>query len=41
VFDLGVPGGHLFLEFSLTSMDLSEPQIVAAPELSSGDISFL
>jgi hypothetical protein len=42
VFDLGVPGGHLLLEFSLTTMDLSEPRIIAAtPEMSSGDISFL
>jgi CheY-specific phosphatase CheX len=42
VFDMGVPGGHLFLEFSLTSIDLGEPRAVAsASELSSGDISFL
>ena len=42
VFDMGVPGGHLFLEFSLTSIDLSEPRAVAsASELSSGDINFL
>jgi CheY-specific phosphatase CheX len=42
VFDLGVPGGHLFLEFSLTSIDLGEPRVVpAAPELPSGEISFL
>jgi len=42
VFDLGVPGGHLFLEFSLTSIDLGEPRLVtAAPELPSGEISFL
>jgi CheY-specific phosphatase CheX len=42
VFDLGVPGGHLFLEFSLTSIELGEPRAVAAtPELSSGEISFL
>jgi CheY-specific phosphatase CheX len=41
VFDLGVPGGHLFLEFSLTSMDLSEPRAAKAPELSSGEINFL
>lgn len=42
VFDLGVPGGHLFLEFSLTSIDLGEPRVAAAtPELPSGEISFL
>jgi CheY-specific phosphatase CheX len=42
VFDLGVPGGHLFLEFSLTSIDLSESHAApATPELPSGEISFL
>jgi hypothetical protein len=42
VFDLGVPGGHVFLEFSLTSIDLGAPRTVAStPELSSGEISFL
>ena len=42
VFDLGVPGGHLFLEFSLTSIDLSESRTTpASPELPSGEISFL
>jgi CheY-specific phosphatase CheX len=43
VFDLGVPGGHIFLEFSLTTMDLGEPRLPVDPslELSSGEISFL
>jgi CheY-specific phosphatase CheX len=42
VFDLGVPGGHILLEFSLTSIDLSEPRVApATPELPSGEISFL
>jgi CheY-specific phosphatase CheX len=42
VFDLGVPGGHLLLEFSLTSMDLSESRPAPpAAEIASGEISFL
>jgi CheY-specific phosphatase CheX len=42
VFDLGVPGGHIFLEFSLTSMDLADARLSPAEaELTSGEISFL
>jgi CheY-specific phosphatase CheX len=42
VFDLGVPGGHIFLEFSLTSIDLGESRSApASPEIPSGEISFL